>query len=68
MNHATVVDVIADMATARSTMESTYWLPDGARMRLYARYEDDLRREPDREWRFARRHWHTVAMLEAGTG
>jgi uncharacterized protein (TIGR02246 family) len=68
MNHATVVRVTGDRATARSTMESTYWMPDGKRTLLYAMYDDELRREQDGEWRFERREWRTKAMFDVVPG
>src|ERR1700704_6361674 len=68
MNHATTIYVTGGRATARSTMESTYWMPDGGRKMLFAMYEDDLVREQDGEWRFERRVWRTKAMLDAGPG
>jgi uncharacterized protein (TIGR02246 family) len=68
MNHATVVRVTGDRATARSTMESTYWMPDGTRTLLYAMYDDELGREQDGEWRFERREWHTKAMFDVVRG
>jgi uncharacterized protein (TIGR02246 family) len=67
MNHATVVHVAGDRARARSTMESTYWTPAGARTRMYARYDDELERAQDGEWRFTRREWRTKAMFEEGS-
>jgi uncharacterized protein (TIGR02246 family) len=68
MNHATVVHVDGERATARSTMESVYFLPDGARMQLFAMYDDTLVREQDGEWRFERREWRTKAMLDTRHG
>jgi uncharacterized protein (TIGR02246 family) len=68
MNHATVVHVTGDRATARSTMESTYWFPDGTRKLLFAMYDDNLVREQDGEWRFERRVWRTKAMLDVAGG
>jgi uncharacterized protein (TIGR02246 family) len=63
MNHATVVHVTGDRARARSTMESTYWTPDGTRTLLFAMYDDELVREQDGEWRFERREWRTKATF-----
>jgi len=68
MNHATVVHVNGERATARSTMESMYFLPDGAGMQLFAMYDDTLVREQDGEWRFERREWRTKAMLGTAVG
>jgi ketosteroid isomerase-like protein len=68
MNHATTVHVTGDRATARSTMESTYWFPDGKRMQLFAAYDDTLVREKDGEWRFERRAWRTKVMFDATGG
>jgi uncharacterized protein (TIGR02246 family) len=68
MNHATTVHVTGDRATARSTMESTYWFPDGKRMQLFAAYDDTLVREQDGEWRFERRVWRTKVMFDATGG
>jgi uncharacterized protein (TIGR02246 family) len=63
MNHATNIHIDGDRATARSTMESEYFLPDGARLRMYALYDDVLVRESDGEWRFHRREWRTKVAL-----
>jgi uncharacterized protein (TIGR02246 family) len=66
MNHATNIHVAGDRATARSTMESTHWMPDGARKQMFAMYDDNLVREQDGEWRFERREWRTKVMFDLG--
>jgi uncharacterized protein (TIGR02246 family) len=68
MNHATVVHVTGDRATARSTMESTYWTAGGTRTLLYAMYNDELERGRDGEWRFVRREWRTKVMFNVVSG
>jgi uncharacterized protein (TIGR02246 family) len=64
MNHATAIHVDGHRATARSTMEAIYFMPDGARRMLFALYCDDLVREQDGEWRFERRDFRTKASAE----
>jgi uncharacterized protein (TIGR02246 family) len=59
MNHATVITIAGDQATARSTNETLYFLPDGTCTRLFGTYHDNLVREQDGEWRFERRTFRT---------
>lgn len=59
MNHATVITVTGDTATARSTNETFYYLPGGIRTRLFGTYHDELVRQQDGEWRFTRRTFCT---------
>jgi uncharacterized protein (TIGR02246 family) len=63
MNHAPVIHIDGDRASASSTMEAIYWLRKGGRQQAYAMYDDDLVREADQEWRFARREFHRKATI-----
>lgn len=55
-NHALVIEVNGDRATARSTVEEK-GLPKGAPtgMRAMGTYTDEIVRDSDGEWRFAKR-------------
>jgi uncharacterized protein (TIGR02246 family) len=68
MNHAPAIHVNGERATARSTMEASYFMPDGSRRMLFALYYDELVREQDGEWRFERREFRTKATAEVVPG
>lgn len=55
-NHALVIEIHGDRATSRSTCEEK-GLPKGAKdgMRVMGTYTDDVVRDSDGEWRFAKR-------------
>jgi SnoaL-like domain len=55
MNHAPVIQIEGPRATARSTMHEVSWMRDGSGAALFGTYHDDIVREADGEWRFAKR-------------
>jgi ketosteroid isomerase-like protein len=63
MNHAPVIHVDGDRATASSTIEELYWGTNGTRVHLYAIYSDELVCEEDGEWRFRRREFRPRGKL-----
>ena len=55
-NHAVVVNVNGDRATASCTLHELARLPGGtAGQMIYGMYTDDIVRERDNQWRFAKR-------------
>jgi uncharacterized protein (TIGR02246 family) len=66
MNHAKAIHVDRDRATARSTIQECSLLPDGTRALLFGTYHDEVVRERDGDWRFARRHIR-LKLFEATT-
>jgi uncharacterized protein (TIGR02246 family) len=57
MNHAPVIHIDGQRATARSTMHEVSWMRDGTGAVLFGTYHDDVVREEDGEWRFAKRQF-----------
>jgi hypothetical protein len=60
MNDARALHVEGERATARSTIQEFSLRLDGTSAVLFATYNDDLVREQDSEWRFAKRHIQEV--------
>ena len=66
MNHAPVIDVDGECATASSTIEELYWSTNGLRIHRFALYADELQRGEDDEWRFRLREFRSKGKLTFG--
>ncbi|MGE0385166.1 MAG: nuclear transport factor 2 family protein [Gammaproteobacteria bacterium] len=60
MNHAVVIDVQGDRASATCTLNEMFRMPDGNGMELWGIYYDDIARGADGEWRFEKRRFRTT--------
>jgi uncharacterized protein (TIGR02246 family) len=66
-NHAVVIEVRGDSASARTTVNELVLLPGApGLMTIWGTYHDDLRREADGEWRFRERRFRYTWIDPAG--
>jgi hypothetical protein len=61
-NHAAVIEVDGDRATARSSVHETVRPAAGSGLVIFGIYYDDLRRHSDGEWRFDKRAFRITYM------
>ncbi|MFV9429004.1 nuclear transport factor 2 family protein [Rhodococcus aetherivorans] len=63
MNHAPVIHLDGERASASSTMEAIYWFENGTRQQRFAMYYDEMIRGNDGKWRFTQREFRSKATV-----